>query len=104
MGHTANADEFLEILGDELWAIVGDDAGPGEGISFAAALDDGFHIDFLHLFSDLPVDNEAAAAIEDAAEEVKGPRDIEVTDIDMPVLVRLERLHEAGALLGGRGR
>ena len=72
MGHTADADEFLEVLGDELRAVVGDDPRPSVGISFTGALDDGFHIDFFHLFSDLPVDTEAAAAIEKAAEEVKG--------------------------------
>ena len=103
MGHAADADEFLEILGDELRAVVGDNARPGVGIGFAGALDDGFHVVFLHLFSDLPVDNEAAAAIEDAAEEVKGPGDVEVTDIDVPVLMRQQGLHKAGPLLGGRG-
>ena len=79
MGHTADADEFLEVLGDELRATVRDHPRPGVGISFAGALDDGLHIDFLQLFSDLPVDNEAAAAIEDAAEEVKGPCDVDCT-------------------------
>ena len=78
--------------------------GLASGIGFAGALDDGFHVVFLHLFSDLPVDNEAAAAIEDAAEEVKGPGDVEVTDIDVPVLMRPQGLHKAGPLLGGRGR
>ena len=54
----------------------------------AGALDDGFHVDFLHFFADFPVHYEAAVAIEDRAQEVEGAGDIEVTDIDMPVLVR----------------
>ena len=36
MGHAVDADEFLEILGDELRAVVGDNARPGVGIGFAA--------------------------------------------------------------------
>jgi hypothetical protein len=50
------------------------------------------------------MDDEPAAAVEDAAEEVKGAGDVEVTDINMPVLVGQERLDEAGAFLGGLGR
>ena len=74
------------------------------GKLFAGALDDGFHVGFLHFFADFPVDDEAAAAIEDGAEEVERAGDVEVADIDMPVLVGLEGLDEAGAFLGDVGR
>ncbi len=103
MGHAGDADELLEVLGDELRAVVGDDAWSDAGIGFAGALDDGFHVGFLHFLADFPVDDEAAAAIEDGAEEVKGAGDVEVTDIDVPVFVRLQRLNEAGAFLGRHG-
>jgi hypothetical protein len=73
------------------------------GVSFAGALDDGGHVFFLHFRADFPVDDEAAAAIEDGTQEVEGPGDVEVADIDMPVLVGFQGLHEAGAFLGGRG-
>ena len=104
MGHAGDADELLEVLGDELRAVVGDDAWRDAGVGFAGALDDGFHVGFLHFFADFPVDDEAAAAVEDGAEEVKGAGDVEVTDIDVPVFVRLQRLDEAGAFLGDVGR
>ena len=100
----ADADELLEVLGDELRAVVGDDARRDAGERFAGALEDGFHVGFLHFLADFPVDDEAAAAVEDGAEEVKGAGDVEVADIDVPVLVRLQGLDEAGAFLGGRGR
>ena len=73
MGHTADADEFLEVLGDEPRAVVGDKARPGVGIGFAGALDDGFQVVFLHVLSDLPAGDVAPAAIEDAAKKLKGP-------------------------------
>ena len=104
VGHAGDADELLEVLGDELRAVVGDDAWRGAGVGFAGALQDGFHVDFLHFLADFPVDDEAAAAVEDGAEEVKGAGDVEVADIDVPVLVGLEGLHEAGAFLGDVGR
>ena len=65
MGHARDADELLEVLGDELGAVIGDDARPGIGVSFAGALDNGFHVRFLHFLADFPVDDEAAAAVED---------------------------------------
>src|SRR4029079_11742958 len=68
------------------------------------ALEDGLHVLFLHFLADFPVDDETAVAIEDGAEEVKGAGDVEVTDIDMPVLVGLEGLDKAGAFLGDGGR
>jgi hypothetical protein len=49
------------------------------------------------------VNDKAAVAIEDGAEEVKSAGDVEVTDVDVPVLVGLERLDEAGAFLGDVG-
>ena len=104
MGHAGDADELLEVLGDELGPVVGDDAWRDAGEGFAGALDDGFHVDFLHFLTNFRVNDEAAAAVEDGAEEVKGAGDVEVADIDMPMFVRLERLDKAGAFLGDVGR
>jgi hypothetical protein len=101
VGHAGEADELFEILGDKLRPVVGDEAWPGVGEEFASALQDGFHVGFLHLFADFPVDDKAAATIENAAQVIEGSGDIEVADIDMPVLVGLQRLNEAGAFFAG---
>ena len=45
-----------------------------------------------------------AAAIEDGAQKIESPGDVEITDVHVPVLVGLQGLHEACAFLGGRGR
>src|ERR1019366_2350642 len=50
------------------------------------------------------VDEEAAVTIEEGAQEIKRTGDVEVADIDVPLLVRLEGLDEAGAFLGDVGR
>ncbi len=104
MGHFSDADELLEVLGDELRTVVADDAWPGVWIGFAGALDDGFHVAFLHFVADFPMDNEAATTVEERAEKVIGAADLEMTDIDVPVFVAAKRLDESGAFLGGLGR
>jgi len=103
MGHAGLADELFEVPGDELRAVVADQAWPFAGELLASTLQDGFHVDFLHFVADFPVNDIATAAIKHRAEKVKGPGNVQVTDIDMPVLVRLQGLHEAGAFLGWLG-
>jgi hypothetical protein len=104
VGHAGDADELFEILGDELGSVVGDDARLFVGEGFAGALDDGLHGAVAHIFADFLVNDEAAVAIEDGANEVKSAGDVEIADVDMPVFMRLERLHKAGAFLGDVGR
>jgi len=97
------ADELFEVLGDELRSVVGDDARGGVRELFAGALHDGEHVAFLHFFADFPMNGEAAEAIEDRAKEVKGPGDVEVADVDVPVIMRLDRLAETCSFLGDVG-
>jgi len=104
MSHAGDADEFLEVLGDELGSVVADDAWRDAGEFFTCPLDDGFHVDFLHFFANFVVDDEAAVAIEERAEEIKSAGDVEVADIHVPLLMGFERLDEAGAFLGDIGR
>src|SRR5271166_2716400 len=104
VGHAGAADVLLEVLGNELRSVVGDDARRDAGIGLAGALDDSFHVDFLHFLADFAVDDQAAAAVENGTHEIKGAGDVDVTDIHVPVLVRFERLHEASAFFTGRRR
>lgn len=48
------------------------------------------------------MDQGAAAPIEDRAQVVEGPGDVDAEDVDVPVLVRLEGLVEAGRFVEGR--
>jgi len=104
VGHAGDADELLEVTGDEGWTVVGDDAWMFARELFAGALENGFHVDFRHFLADFKVYQVTTAAIEDGAEEVKGAGDVQMADINVPVFMGLERLHEAGAFLGGLGR
>ena len=92
MRHPADADELLEVPGDELRAVVRDDPRVRAGVLFARPLDDRLHLGFGHRLADLPVEEETAVAVQDAAQEEEGPADVEVGDVDVPVLVGPRRL------------
>ena len=96
--HAGEPDEFLEILGNELRAVIGDDPRPGFGVFLLGPLDNDLHILLRHLLPDLPMNDETAAAVEQAAQIIKGAADIEMRHIDMPMFMRTKRLHEAISL------
>src|SRR5262249_41756044 len=101
MSHSADPDELLELLGDELWPVVRDDPGALAGEALAGPLDDRLHLGLGHALAELPGDDEPTGAIEEAAEVIERPGDVDVRDIDVPVLVGAQRLLEALALLRG---
>ena len=57
MGHSGKPDEFLEILGNELRPVVGNDPWTGSRVFLLGPLKDDFHVSFGHLFPDLPMDD-----------------------------------------------
>ena len=104
VSHSGDANELLEIPRDELRPIVGDDSRFGFGELFASTLEDRFDVGFLHFFADFPVDHKAAETIEDRALKIKRARDVEIRNVQVPVLMRREWLLKAGTLLCRFGR
>jgi hypothetical protein len=102
--HSGDADELLEIAGDELRAVVGDDSWLGIGERFMRPLKDRFNVGFLHFFADFPVDDEAAEAVEDRTLKVECAGDVEVTDVGVPMLMGCQGLLKAGPFFGRFGR
>ncbi len=98
MRHAAEANEALEVLGDELRAIVGDDAGRGLGIPFASSLQNDFDVFLFHFFADIPMHNHAAIPIDHIGDEVECAADIEVGDVEMPMLMGRQRLLKTRSL------
>ena len=101
MGHAHDADELLEVPGNELGTIIGDDPWPDTGVLLQGLLHDHLDLLFLHGFPQFPVDNRAAVAVEDAGEVVERAVDVDVGNINVPVLMRPQRLHKSGSFLGG---
>jgi len=103
MSHFTDADELLEILGDELWTIVRDDPGLHAGKPLARPLNDRLDLSLGHALANLPVDDEPAATVQKAAEVIEGASDVDVRDIDVLVLVRLHGLLKALTFERGLG-
>src|SRR5438093_3739169 len=57
VGGLPEADEFLEVAGDELAAVVTDDLRPGAGEAFPAALEDDLGVGFGHGDAQIPGDD-----------------------------------------------
>ena len=89
MCHSTEPDKFLKILCDKLRAVIGDDSGFGIGKLFSCPLQDNFDIRFFHCFTDFPVDNIMAKAVQYAAQVVKCAADVNVRNIDMPLFMGL---------------
>ena len=67
MRHPADPNELLEVLGDELRAVVGDDPRVDVGERFPRPLDDDLHVGLGHRLADLPVHHVPAATVQKAA-------------------------------------
>ena len=78
MGHPTEADELFEIFGDELGAVVTDDSRCLIREFLFGALEDRLNILFGHRFSNLPVHNEPAVTVQDAAHVVKSAAQVQV--------------------------
>jgi len=98
MAHAGQPDEFFEVPGDKLWAIIGNDSWLCLREFLSGSLQDDLDILLDHGWTQFPVYDVAAAAIKNGAQVVKGAKQIDIRDIDMPMLMRFQRLNEARSL------
>src|SRR5271157_1810417 len=92
--HARDADELLEIAGNELRAIVRDDAWLRFRVLLLGAFENYFDIRFPHRLPQIPMDEETTEPIQDAAQVIERAAQVDVGNVDMPVLVGLQRLLE----------
>jgi len=99
VGHAGDANEFLKVLGNKLWTIIGNNTRPRFGELFLGMLEQDFDVSLRHGFPQTPIDEETAGPIEHRAQIIKRAVDVDVGDVDMPMFMRLQWLFEACALL-----
>ena len=97
MSHAADAHEFFEIFRDKLGAVVGDDAGLRIWNLLPGPLENDLDVAFLHRFPDFPMHDIAACPVQHTADVIKRPGNIDVGYVDMPMLVRFQRLLKSRA-------
>ena len=101
MRHAALTNKLLEGACHKLGSVIGDNSRRGIGETFLGAQQDDFHVRLRHLLPKFPVDDVAAVAIQNRAEIIKVPGQVDVRNIDMPMLVGFCGLVEARTFFGG---
>ena len=85
----------LKSLAINRGPVVGDDARFGIRIFLLGGLEDNLDIGLPHRLAQVPMHNRTAVAVQHAAEVVERARDVDVGNVDMPMLMRFPRLLEA---------
>ena len=86
VGHARDPNELLEVFGNELRPVVGDDPGLRLRVKFLTALQNDLDVPLGHRLPQIPVHEVAAAAVQNAAQVVERPGDVQVGNINVPVL------------------
>ena len=87
-----DANELLEIASNELRAVVRDNAWLRLRVLFLGAFENYFDIRFPHRLAQIPMHEETAEPVQNAAQVIERAAQVVVGNIDMPVLLRLDRL------------
>ncbi|GIW96394.1 MAG: hypothetical protein KatS3mg110_4435 [Pirellulaceae bacterium] len=96
----AESDELTEFTADELSAVIRDDGGSSIGKRLSCLLDDDLGVSGPHGGKEFPGHGIAAVSVDNAAHVVEGTRDLDVSEVDVPVLVGFGRLLETIASPG----
>jgi hypothetical protein len=99
--HPRDANELLEVARDELRSIVGDDPRLGVRVLLLGSFQNPLDVGFLHRLPQIPMHQKTTASIQHTTQVIERARQVDIGNIDVPVLVRLQRLFEAGALRDG---
>ena len=94
MCHARDANELLEIAGNELRTIVRDNARLRLRVLFLGAFQNYFDIRFPHRLAQIPMHEETAEPVQNAAQVIERATQVDVGNVNMPVLMRLQGLLE----------
>ena len=96
--HPGDLHEVLEVIRDELRTVVRDDPRTRPREPLTSLLQQNLDLLFSHLRRDVPRNNQPREAIDDGRHEYERAGDVDVSNINVPVLVRGERLNKTFAL------
>jgi hypothetical protein len=90
VGHAWDSEEFFEVLGNKLGSVVADDSRAGLGELLPSALEDALDVALRRGLAELPMHNGTARLIMDRAEVIERACNIDIRDVDVPMLVWCE--------------
>jgi len=96
--HTGDPNELLEVACYELRSVVRDDPRFRFRVVLFRPFANDFDVGFPHRFPQIPMHEETTVSLQHAAQVVERAGHVDVGNIDVPVLMRLRRLLEAGPL------
>ena len=99
--HARDANELFEVASDELRPVVRDDPRLRHRVLLLGAFENYFDIRFPHGLTQVPMHEETTEPVQNAAQVIEGAAQVDVGNVDMPVLMRLQRLLETGSLARG---
>jgi hypothetical protein len=95
--HPRDANEFLEVPGDELRSIVGNDPWVCFRMLLPSSLQNDFDFRFGHGFPQIPMDHRTTEGIQNGAQVVECAAHVDAGNVDMPMLARVGWLLEASS-------
>jgi GNAT superfamily N-acetyltransferase len=72
MSQASDPDELFEVTGNELWPIIGDNAGLYPGILLHGRLDDNFKLSLSHRATQSPMEHRSGTAVQDRTQVKEG--------------------------------
>src|SRR5260370_2060370 len=98
MRHAGESNEVLEGACDALRPLVGDDPRLYVRVLLLRSLENYLDVGLPHRLSQIPMHDRTTVPIQNAAQVIEGPAHVDIGDIDVPMLMRLERLLKTGPL------
>ena len=71
MRHTRNADELLEVLGDKLGSVIGNNPRFDPGVSLFGPFQNDLNVGLVHRLAQIPMNQETTAAVQNPAQVVE---------------------------------
>ena len=78
MGQPCQADKLLEVLGNKLRPVVGNNPRESTRISFSSSLQDDLDVELRHRGAQFPMQQETRTAIQNRAEIEEGPDNVQI--------------------------
>src|SRR5664279_1213540 len=98
MRHAGDSNKLLEVACDELRPVVRDDTRLCLWVLFLGSFENYLDVGLPHRLSQVPMHDRTTVPIQNAAQVIEGSANVDIGDIDMPMLMWPEWLLEAGPL------
>lgn len=87
MSHATELNKDFEFFSNELGIVVRDNPWDLSRKEFTSSLNDNLNVGFFHSDPYLPMNDQSTVAIKEAAQVIENPRDIDLSNNNMPMFM-----------------